>query len=72
MGGVAVALARLNPVLVVACAEACAGAGSDTGAESSRMEGSAGGGPSCAHLRVSYFDRMNDSILLLFASDNIM
>jgi hypothetical protein len=30
----------------------------------SSSAGSAGGGPSIAHLRLSYFDRMNDSILL--------
>lgn len=29
----------------------------------SRSAGLAGGGPSIAHLRLSYFDRMNDSIL---------
>jgi hypothetical protein len=30
----------------------------------SRTDGSEGGGPSKAHLRDSYLDRMNDSILL--------
>lgn len=41
-----------------------------TGAEtelpelSSKMEGSEGDGPSSAHLRVSYLERMKDSILL--------
>lgn len=32
---------------------------------SSRTEGSAGGGPSKAHRRDSYLERMKDSILLL-------
>jgi hypothetical protein len=31
---------------------------------SSKIDGSEGGGPSSAHLRVSYLERMNDSILL--------
>lgn len=31
---------------------------------SSKPDGSAGGGPSMAHRRDSYFDRMKDSILL--------
>ena len=30
----------------------------------SKNDGSEGGGPSSAHLRVSYLERMNDSILL--------
>lgn len=34
----------------------------------SSVLGSEGGGPSIAHLRLSYFDRMNDSILLLCVS----
>lgn len=32
--------------------------------EDSRTDGSEGGGPSMAHRRDSYFERMNDSILL--------
>lgn len=41
------------------------GAGaSSTAAPSSRTDGSDGGGPSFAHLRDSYFERINDSILL--------
>ena len=38
----------------------------EAGAEAplSSMEGSVGGGPSKAHLRDSYFERMKDSILL--------
>jgi len=39
--------------------------GNATGAPpESRTDGSEGGGPSKAHLRDSYLDRMNDSILL--------
>ena len=34
----------------------------------SSVDGSDGGGPSIAHRRDSYFERMNDSILLLHAS----
>ena len=41
-----------------------AGAGASSGTPSSRIEGSEGNGPSIAHRRDSYFDRMNDSILL--------
>lgn len=41
-------------------------AGSAAGRSSvSKTEGSSGGSPSIAHLFVSYFERMNDSILLL-------
>lgn len=40
--------------------------GKGTGAlpADSRTDGSVGGGPTNAHLRDSYFERMNDSILL--------
>lgn len=45
-----------------------AGAGVDSAVEAgvvpSRTEGSEGGGPSIAHLRDSYLERMKDSILL--------
>lgn len=41
------------------------GAGtSSTAAPSSRTDGSEGGGPSFAHLRDSYLERMYESILL--------
>jgi hypothetical protein len=42
----------------------CSEAASPVDGPSSRMPGSEGGGPSRAHRRDSYFDRMNDSILL--------
>jgi hypothetical protein len=42
------------------------------GAALSRTEGSAGGVPSKAHLRDSYFDRINDSILLFILSVKIV
>ena len=53
----------------VACCCCCAGtggggAGSSAEAPVSSTDGSAGGGPSSAHLRDSYFERMNDSIFL--------
>lgn len=51
---------------VVDDGEGCvAGAGEgETPAPDSRTEGSVGGGPSIAHRRDSYLERMKDSILL--------
>ena len=47
-------------------ASRCSG-GSTGGTPLSRTEGSTGGEPSKAHLRDSYFDLMNDSILLVYS-----
>ena len=43
---------------------ACVAAGCAAPEPLSRTDGSAGGGPSSAHLRDSYLERMKDSILL--------
>lgn len=40
------------------------GGGAEEPDSFSKIDGSAGGGPSSAHLRDSYLERMNDSILL--------
>lgn len=52
---------------VGACCTGVAGADGGAGAEAASVEsteGSAGGGPSSAQRRDSYFERMNESILL--------
>ncbi len=43
----------------------------DAGVVPSRTEGSEGGGPSIAHLRDSYFERMKDSILLFVVLEKV-
>lgn len=68
---------RLDTLLVGACValDVVAGGGvfccceTDAAGEApfARTEGSVGGGPSRAHLLDSYFDRTNDSILLLYS-----